>query len=659
MINTLLEIGEVLRIEHPIDTYQYFVETPKTNIEDKRKVQVWSVFVDENFNFNVDNAEEIVGNVGRYFTFRPKTSENDTTYRYICGDIYYSLKKLKNKQKEITYHETSSYRTKKQKIIDENLSKEVSEERNEKTKYRTEGSKDKSCFEITKIEQLSEFTKDNSEIADFRKCFSRNLEKIEDFLYEKALAILNEDEGILEGGIILHFDFNFDENGRSWFERERQVKSIKKAITKFFFDKQNDLYVMNKSLHHAIGSHQEDAQFPEFNRANQFKTRGFSENEAESIFHAVRFVDKYSSYGVRVGDLRISILPRGNINKLTSQAILDFFTSKDTAFSDRNFDEISVAEKSFSKIIKRNSDPLLEKLTENVPESIRQFDLIFVDTSGQAIIDSVELSGVERSFLTHLREKVKSAVFEINSMRNESKVEVSEEFETITIANSFKHILEIPFDDKKTGYDQKKYQAFLLKTLPKVYSNTYYRDPILLNWLVENTELWIRRTSFEKAREHFILTKFDWLFLNKIQIEGENFMKELIDSNSYNIGIKLGELCRPISWKKGSFTATHAGMLTRRVSTVSGLLQFILEVEEIMCRNKLATSERRSLANELVGFVKNLEQKDYDKYFLGFGFFESYFKKLTEADKIVVDESDEQTYEMEDNVENQNPEEKI
>lgn len=650
MLETLLDIGEVLRKEHPIDTYQYFVETPKTNIEDKRKVQVWSVSVDEDFNFDIDDAKEIVGNIGRYFTFRPKTSENDTTYRYVCGDVYYSLKKHQNKQKEITYHEVSAYRTKKQKIVSENSS-----ENDKKNKYRTEGSKDKSCFEITKIEQMSEFTKGDSEISDFRKSFSSNLEKIENFLYKKALAIIEENESIIEGGVILHFDFQFDNQNRNWFERERQTRPIKKAITNFFFDKQNDLYVLNKSLHHAISSHQEDAQFPEFNKINQFKTRGFTEAETESLFHSLRFVDKYSNQGVRIGNLRISILPRGNLNKLTSQAILDFFTTEETTFSDKNLDEVADAEKSFSKIIKRNSDPLLEKLTENVPESIRQFDLIFVDTSGNAIVDSVELSGVERSFLTHLRDKVKSAVSEINAEREKSEVEVSNSFETITIANSIKHILENPYEDKKRF--QKIYQSCLLKTLPKVYSNTYYRDSILLNWFIENTELWIRNADFDKAKAHFILTKFDWLFLTKIQIEGENFMEELIKSESYNIGIKLGELCRPISWKKGSFTATHAGMLTRRVSTVPGLLQFVLEVNEIMCRNKLATKERRSLANELVGFVKNLEQKDYDKYFLGFGFFESYFKKITDKDKTVVNDLNEQDDETEENSENQNKEE--
>lgn len=659
MLDTLLEIGEVLRKEHPIDTYQYFVETPKTNIDDRRKVQVWLVSVDEDFNFNIDDAKKIVGNAGKYFTFRPKTSENDTTYRYVCGDIYYSLKKKQNKQKEISYYEISAYRTKKKKVVDEN-----SPEKEEKSIYRTEGSKDKSCFEITKIRQMTEFTKGDSEIGNFRKTFAINLEKIEDFLYEKALAVIEENEGIIEGGVVLHFDFHFDKHNRNWFERERQIKPIKKAVTNFFFDEQNDLYVMNKSLHHAISSHQEDTQFPEFNKTNQFKTRGFTEDEAESLFHSLRFVDKYSNQGVRIGNLRISILPRinknkiisegGNLNKIISQAVLDFFTNEENTFSDKNLNEVADREKSFSKIIKRNYDPLLEKLTENVPESIRQFDLIFVDASGQAIVDSVELSGVERSFLTHLRDKVKSAVSEINNEREKSEIEVSKEFETITIANSFRHLLEIPYGGEKKGYDEKKYQSYLLKILPKVYSNTYYRDPILLNWLVENTEVWIRNTDFKKAREHFVLTKFDWLFLNKIQIEGENFMKELLESESYNIGIKLGELCRPISWKKGNFTATHAGMLTRRVSTTQGLLQFVLEVNEIMCRNKLATKERRSLANELVGFVKNLEQKDYDKYFLGFGFFESYFKKITEKDKTVVDDLNEQDDETVENSDNQN-----
>ena len=642
MLETLLDIGNILRTNNPIDTYQYFVETPKTNLEAKRKVQIWEVSVDKDFDFNIDNAKEIFGNVGKYFTFRPKTSESDTTYRYICGDIYYSLRKQQNKKKEITYHEVSAYRTKRQKVIDESSS-----EKDSQAKYRTEGSKPKSCFEITKPEQLFEFTKGVSEIASFRKTFLNNLDEIENFLYEKSFAIIKENVGITEGGVVLHFNFNFDENGSSWHERENQVKPIKRAITSFFFDRQNDLFVMNKSLHHAIGSHQEDSQFPGFSKSQQFKTRGFTEDEAESLFHSVGFVDKYSKYGVRIDNVRISVLPRGNINKLTAQAILDFFYSDANNFSDRKLDEVTDSEKSFSKVIKRNSEPLLEKLTENVPDSIRQFDLIFVDTSGSAIVDSVEISGVERSFLTHLREKIKNSVSEINAEREKSDVKVLEEFETITVANSFKHILEIPYNNEKKGYDEKKYQSYLLKTLPKIYSNTYYRDSILLNWFVGNTEVWVRNMGVDKAREHFILTKFDWSFLNKIQIEGEIYMKELLESDSYNIGIKLGELCRPISWKKGSFTATHAGMLTRRVSTVSGLLQFILEVEEIMCRNKLATSPRRVLANELVSYVKNLEQKDYDKYFLGFGFFESYFKKLTDDDKVVVDDQDELNDEME------------
>lgn len=628
MLETLLDIGEVLRKDNPIDTYRYFIETPNTNNEIGRKVQVWSVSVDEDFNFDIDTAKEIVGNAGRYFTFRFKTFELDPNYRYVCGDIYYSLNKKTDRQKTITYEEYSP--------------------------YRTSRSKSKSCFENINKKDLQHFLESESEIIKFRESFSQNLEKVENFLYERAMAILEENEGTKESGIVLHFDFAFDNNGRSWFEREKQVEVIKKAVTKIFFDEQNGLFVMNKSLHHGISSHQEDSQFPNFIRSNQFKTRGFTETEAESLFHAFKFVAKESNYGVRIDNLRISILPRGNLNRLTSQAILDFFTNEDKNFSDKKLDEATDAEKSFSKIIKKPSEPLLVKMTENVPESIRQFDLIFVDMSGSAIVDSVELSGVERSFLTHLREKVKNAVDEINAEREKTEVEVSEKFQALTVANSFKHILEIPYSDDKEGYDEKKYQSYLLKTLPKIYSNTYHRDPILLNWLIENTELWIRRANFDKAREHFILTKFDWMFLNKIQIEGEKFMKELLESDSYNIGIKLGELCRPISWKKGSFTATHAGMLTRRISTVQGLLQFILEVEEIMCRNKLATTSRRNLANELVGFVKNLEQKDYDKYFLGFGFFESYFKKLTDEDKTEVDESIEQNNETEENSENQN-----
>ena len=57
--------------------------------------------------------------------------------------------------------------------------------------------------------------------------------------------------------------------------------------------------------------------------------------------------------------------------------------------------------------------------------------------------------------------------------------------------------------------------------------------------------------------------------------------------------------------------------------------------------------------------LKNLEQKNYNKYFLGFGFFESYFKKITEKDKTEVDDLNEQNDETQEISEIQNAEEKI
>lgn len=633
MLNTLLDIGEVLRKENPIDTYRYFVEAPKSNLELKipRRVQIWSVALDGNFDFDIKTAKEIVGNVGKYYTFRFKTTEADSYFRYVCGDIYYSLKKNEDrKTKVVTYEEFSPYRTKL--------------------------SKSKSCFENVDSKDLKLFLEGDSEIARFRESFAKRLQEVEDFLYEKAIGIFQEHTDTKEAGVVLHFDFVGDENGRNWFERKNIVEPIKRAITKIFFDEQNGKYILNKSLYHATASHQEDSQFPNFDKSNQYKTRGFSQEEAESLFHAIKFV-KDKEFGFSLKDLKVAILPKtdkkdeNGKTKLTSKLLLDFFNSDTNDFSDKHLDANVEAERNLAKIIRRTPDPILEKTTENVAEEITRFDLIFIDTSaGQssAFIDSVTLSGVEKSLLSQVRDKVKKAAEKIYDDREKSNIKVEDEFEIITIANAFKHILEIPYDDKKKGYDDKKYQSYLLKTLPKVYSNTYYRDTILLNWLIENAEAWIRGRDYEEARKHFILTRFDWKFLNKIQVEGEKYMSDLTKSNDYNIGVRLGELCRPVGYKKRSFTATHAGMLTRRVSTVEELRRFILEVYEILCRNKLATTERRKAANELLEFIKTLQERDYDKFRLGLGFFESYFKQKTKEDEVeeddeAVEENEEQT----------------
>jgi hypothetical protein len=631
MLDTLLQIGEVLKIENPVDTYRYFVELPKSNSDLKRKVSVYRVLLNKDFDFTVNSATEIVGNVGTYFRFKFKTSESDSTLKYVCGDIYFSLIKKENKkEKTVSYEENKA--------------------------YQTGRLKSKSCFENIKKAELELFLSDDSEIGKFRDAFKKNLEEVENFLYEKAIENFENDKDLKESGVILHFDFSFDDKGENWFEREKIVKPIKNAVTRVFFEEQGGKYVLNKSLYHAVGSHQEDSQFPNFTRSNQYKTRAFSKEQAESLFHSIKFV-KDKDFGFNIKDIKIAVLPKGEKKNLTAKLLLDFFNSNSTDFSDKNLDDVVKAEKTFSRILSRRSDPILDKLTENVPQEITHFDLIFIDTSGQAIIDSVELSGIEKSLLSQIRAKVKASLERTYEERQRIGKKTPEDFETITVANAFKHILEIPFDDKKKGYDEKKYQAYLLKTLPKIYSDTYQRDSILLNWFIENVEIWIRRRKYEDAQEHFIFTRFDWMFLNDIQKEGRKYMSDLIGKDDYNIGVKLGDLCRPVSFKKGSFTATHAGMLTRRVSTVEGLQQFVLEVYEILCRNKLATTERRKTANELLEFIKNLQEKDYDKFRLGLGFFESYFKQKQASDDL-DEEQEAENEEENESLETQTMEEK-
>ena len=100
----------------------------------------------------------------------------------------------------------------------------------------------------------------------------------------------------------------------------------------------------------------------------------------------------------------------------------------------------------------------------NVAESITQFDFVFSKKGGSAStpdVDMIELSGIERSFLAELSERVKQIREPLREERDSVFPKRPKQFAFLDIRKSFLNIL----GDVTT--DKKKYQSHLFKVLPQ------------------------------------------------------------------------------------------------------------------------------------------------------------------------------------------------
>lgn len=615
MLETILKIGELLRQgdddEPPhskIKHHRYFIPAPKSDEKNKRVVKRIAVPVNEDFSFNFEKASPINEDDDALYFFRFKTSEQDSSPpRYVIGDIYYARKEDKS--------ECGMYRT------------------SDETK-----NKSKSSFDFDK-DDLRPFLRSDW-IVKFRESFKRQMKDIEAFL-AREIEALEVTESTKERGIFLHFDFN----GKHWYELEG-FEYVIQGIVETFFEGEAQKLTLKKSLYNAISSNQEkaDVQFPNFNRNEQFKTRAFTSHEANNLIYAIRYIGNPT---LRIKSLHLVVLPQGD--KLTRKD-LEAFASR------KNLDDEAQAERTLAR--KNAPDRLLRAVTDDVPPSVTQFDLVFKDTGGKVAIDAVEISGIEKTFLSELSERVKQCRNDVIDQRSEqfAEAEVPDDFKGIGIEESFRHILDgTVFEWKSNGdahvpqpkklRNESRFQSHLFRVLPQIYAGAYTHDALLLPALVENTEYKIRNGKTNReARDYFNFARFDYFFLTKLQVNGEQTMNELKTSPSYEAGKLLGELARPINFKIGSFSKTHAGMLTRRIADVKSLVALINEISEIMNRHDLATNARRKISSDLMSNVREMTDKDYRKDFFAFGFFESYFKsKVKEDDQTVSDEASDET----------------
>jgi hypothetical protein len=418
------------------------------------------------------------------------------------------------------------------------------------------------------------------------------------------------------GQVFLHFDIA----GKHWYEFEPAMAAIDRQFTSKFAASfsQGDFNgsVLQKYIYKTIYP---GRQVPDFDPNNQHRIKLFDEEELMSLFYAI---DTAKKAKFRTSQVKLVVLPKGE--NMTASDITQFMEGvgslQEAAEQEQ---ELKGEVKARGKQLE-TSDSLFTAILEDTTDNIVQFDLVFseADSRGQDA-DLVELSGVSKGFLQKVHRRVKS-------IKSDLFAEWDKQFENpldgLNIQRAFWDLLS------DLGQDKSKYEQHLYQVLPKIYTETYYRDPVLLPALIERTERDIRGDGISKRR--YNQRKFDFYLLTKIQntpTEEENLMR-ILNSPSYKLGLPLGVMARPLRSRINSFEKNYVGNLRRRIATLDDLIEFKNDVEEMLVRHEASRMTSVDEARqELVGAIETFEDGGrLDKNRCALGFFETYFEPYSE-----------------------------
>jgi hypothetical protein len=149
----------------------------------------------------------------------------------------------------------------------------------------------------------------------------------------------------------------------------------------------------------------------------------------------------------------------------------------------------------------------------------------------------------------------------------------------------------------------------------------YHIDDVLINYFVSNVEFSIR-----VGDQKYEFLKFDLEFLLGIQNNKINKYMEIINSDSYAIGLLLGSLAKNLSKEINSFEKNYVGNLTRRIVSIEDFIKLKNDIEQKLImhdKSRYTATVSYDLAQKIKEF-----KSQYDKEECAFGFFESYFKPL-------------------------------
>ena len=462
---------------------------------------------------------------------------------------------------------------------------------------------------ISNINKLKEstiqFVYNSTSKTVLKKLGLKDNELFDEALKEKLYLFNNT-------SIFLHFEF---ENGKSWYELNDIFKAIKIKMLSDFADKTENGLVLTKTLYKTLcsGDNSNDIQFPKFTNKNKHKAKSFTDDSLEDLFYAVDFASK--GRFIKGTDIKRIVLPMGK--ELQAEDYINFLQNKDEG-------QISLKNENIE-------EPLFSFLAEKNP-SITSFDLIFCKKgagAGTPHTDLIEISGIEKSKL----QMTMSRIREISSVimkERKNYLKTNKDLFDFRIENSFQNILGTPQYDEKTKKVSikvnPKYESHLLKVLILIYTDTYTSDAMLLPAFIQNVEYSVR-----SGDEKFTFLQFDLKFLYKIQNIKNDKFTDMINSQSYQIGLLLGSLSKNLTLEINSFEKNYVGTLLRRIGNLPDFIKMKNDVEQKLIMHD-KTKYTFQVSYDLAQRVKEFDGF-YDKEECAFGFFESYFKPIEKKAK--------------------------
>ena len=401
----------------------------------------------------------------------------------------------------------------------------------------------------------------------------------------------------------MHFSYE-DGNGdeKSWYDFSNTFELVTQKMLKEYVAETNGGLVLNKNLWHTIcsGDKKNDIQFPNFAWENRYKTRGFTESDIEDLFYGVTYAKKGKM--ISGSEYKLIVLPFGKNLKADD---LKLFIEK----------------KNESSIILSNeySDDLISSALGS-SSTFTSFDFIFVKNGGtKPDTDLIEISNITRSTLNRVDLRNKSIAHQVYSERNnEIKVDMS-----LSICKSLTNLLgdvQLDATGKVKITASKKYESHILKVLPLIYKENYYNDSYLLHSFVTNVE---SVTRIGEGSFWYKILKYDLMFILSIQNNKQNKYMEITNSASFKLGVKIGEMAKPLKNSIGSFEKNYVGLLSRRVSTKEDCIRFVTDISQKLVMHDSVWS---AMCAEVCNDLANLSESEYDKDELSFGFLDGYFK---------------------------------
>ncbi len=599
MLDTVIKIGKLYREAPDAHKYHEQIKHIWSEVENLKKQKnkdgnpVDVIFYElpvidkgESFEFDFDKLIEIEDEDKQKSLYRLnfKTSSNDATSKYLFGDIVHSFVNERKTNGNIVTDDKAS--------------------------YKLYSKSDNSIIAKPSFIRCNDFAAkiENPTLKKFRKEFKSKLLKIHSLLEIDKITVL-------------HFKFKED----FWFHIPGIVNFIDSTIAQEFVEKspKDNTFVLKKSLYKSLigGEHNYYGGIPNFNREeNAYKGRTFSETELMNIVYAKK---AYAHTTINCGAYKVNIMPYHK--DMTKDILEDFYTRESYTLNNEIKNEINL----INEFDEENPfDEFFTPMLDNLFLNKTTFDITFIwfNSTKKSYEDFIEVGTVEQSLIK------KVALHVLKAKRIIWNVSVTDDvlkypYKT-NILNSLKNLLS----------NIKRGDSFLnshyLDIIPKVYTNTYYQDIVLLPAFIEQLELKIRDADKNLKLYEFYILKYDFYFLMNIQINN-NLMK-ITETQSYDLGKNLGIMAnRFAAWRDDcpikSFEKSYVGNLSRRITSIEELVKFSGFLNEKLTIHGFMSDKKylyiKDAYSSLVEIINNFEGEKYNRHNCALGFFESYYGK--------------------------------